>query len=477
MSERFSRRRGRPGAHGSAGRRTAISRAAIVAVAVMLGGCTIFDTKIENPNAVEEGALADPASAGTQANGLGGAVTRALSSAYGPYSVATDELTWVGSREDWGRLDAGDVSDPRNEYTNAAYPLMSEVRWLSDYTIARLEGFDEAEPRTLRNRNDLTRTYIYAAIAYITIGDMYDDFVLTSDRLVAAAPIGEANVSVAYDSAIGYLDRGLVIAEATSNNDLRAQILGLRARAKFSKALWQKFRPARTTPTDPLVNDTDANADATAALVLMSSDFRLRLTPTSVNTGTNNIGSELNSRAEVRAGGEYVNPDPAKTTAVLAGLPGIKLLDPISGEPDPVIARAIDDCCRVSSTTLIPMTVVSAREMHLILAEAALAAGNLTEMRTRINNVRALDALPAWDGATPPPLDMLIHERRVNLFFQGRRLQDLYRFGIDADRWLPTSVAAQKACFFPVATIERQSNLLAPQPATARSEYCQVTSP
>jgi hypothetical protein len=442
----------------------------------MLGGCTIFDTNVENPNAVQESALSDPASAGTQANGLGAALTRALSSIYGPYSVASDELTWVGSREHWGLLDVGDVSNPTNEYTNGAYPLMSEVRWLSDYTIARLEGFDEEQ--TLRNRNDLARTYIYAAIAYITIGDMYDDFVLTSDRLVAAAPIGEANMSVAYDSAIGYLDRGLVIAQATSNNDLRAQILGLRARAKFSKALWQKLRPARTTPADPLVNDAGANADATAALALMSSDYRLRLTPTSVNNAAISVGSEMNSRAEIRAGGDYVNPDPDKTSAVLAGLPGIKLRDPISGQPDPVIARAIDDCCRVSSTTLIPMTVVSAREMHLILAEAALAAGSLTEMRTRINNVRALDAsLPAWDGATPPPLDMLIHERRVNLFFQGRRLHDLYRFGIDADRWLSTSVAAQKTCFFPVATIERQSNLLAPQPATARSEYCQPTTP
>ena len=471
IGARMRRRRPAAGLSRDAAR-AVVMRTMVAAAGLLVAGCSVFDTKIENPNAVEEGALADPASAATQANGLGGAVTRALTSIYGPYAVASDELTWVGSREHWGQLDAGDVSDPQNEYTNAAYPLMSEVRWLADYVIDRLEGFD-AENK-LRNRADLGRTYVYAAIAYITIGDMYDDFVLTSDRLVAAAPIGEANMAVAYDSAIGYLDRGLALAQTLNNAELQRQMLGLRARAKFSRAVSLKLKPARTTPADPYVNDAGANADATAALVLMSGDYRFRLTPTTANTGTNNIGSEMNSRQEVRAGGEYINPDPARNNLTpIAGLAGIKLRDPISGNPDPVLARAIDDCCRVSSTTQIPMTMTSAREMRLILAEAAIAQGDIATARTQINAVRALDALPAWDGVTPSPRDMLIHERRVNLFFQGRRLHDLYRFGILADRWLPTSVAARKACFFPVATIERQSNLLAPQPATARSTYCQ----
>ncbi len=472
MSGHGTQRRGRLDARVTERPTRLAARGAALALGVTLAACSIFDTNIENPNAVEEGALGDAASAATQANGLGAAVTRALTSAYGPYSVASDELTWVGSREHWGQLDVGDISDPQNEYTNAAYPLMSEIRWLSDYTIARLEGFDKAQ--TLRNRADLGRTYVYAAIAYITIGDIYDDFVLTSDRTTNAAPIGEANMRVAYDSAIGYLDRGLTIAQATANTDLQRQILGLRARAKFSRAVWQKLKPARTTPADPLINDPGATADATAALAVMSGDYRFRLTPTTANTGTNNIGSEINSRQEVRAGGDYVNPDPARNNLTpLAGLAGIKLRDPITGAPDPVIARAIDDCCRVASTTQVPMTMTSAREMHLILAEAALAQGNVAEARTRINTVRALDALPAWDGITPAPIAMLMHERRVNLFFQARRLHDLYRFGVDADRWLATSVASRKACFFPVATIERQSNPLAPQPATDRAAYCQ----
>ena len=129
MFRRITHRRGRLALLPIAGFRHASAGAALAVLGVALaGGCSIFDTNIKNPNAVEESALGDPASAATQANGLGAAVTRALTSVYGPYSVASDELTWVGSREHWGQLDAGDISDPQNEYTNAAYPLMSEVR-------------------------------------------------------------------------------------------------------------------------------------------------------------------------------------------------------------------------------------------------------------------------------------------------------------------------------------------------------------
>jgi starch-binding outer membrane protein, SusD/RagB family len=447
------------------------ARLARLSLILSAASCTIFDTEVKNPNAVEEGALNDPAAASILATGLNSAVSRAFSSVYGPYSVASDELTWVGSRENWGLLDGGDVSDPVNEYTNAAYPFMSEVRWLSKYTMEKLERFDQEG--VLRNKLDLARTYLSAGVVFLTIADFYDDFVIASDRTTSAEPVGEANMVSLYDSATSYLTKAYTIATTLSNADLRMQSLGLRARTHYAKAVWMTLKPGRTTPTNPLINNAEANADATAALTLMTVSFRYRLTPTNANTGTNNFASEMNSRQEIRAGGEYINPDPARNNLTpLLGLAGIKLRDPITNQPDPVIQKAIDECCRVSSGLQVGVTVASAKEMQLILAEAAMAGNNMTEMRTRINNVRSVDALPAWDGVTPAPLDMLIHSRRVNLFLQGRRLHDLYRFGIKADRWLPTSIASRKACFFPIAFIERQANTLAPQPAIDRSPSC-----
>ncbi len=447
-------------------------RGLIALALTLVGACSVFETDVKNPNAVEEDALSDSVSASILSVGLANGVTRAFTSVYGPISIASDELTWSGSRENWGFLDEGDVSRPDNEYTDAAYPFMSEARWNSTYVIDKLAGWDKTG--NLRNRLDLARAYIMAGLVYTSIGEMYDDFVISSDRTTAADSVGAANMVTLFDSASNYLGKGLAIATALGNTEMRTQALGLRARAQFSKAVWRTLKPARTTPANPLINDAGANADATAALALMTGNYRYRLTPGTGNTGTNNFGAEMNSRQEIRAGSEYVNTDPARNNLTpLAGAAGIKLKDPVTNATDPVMLKNIDECCRVASTVQVGVTVTSAKEMHLILAEAALASGNAAEFQSRINAVRTLEALPAWDGVTPVARDILIHSRRVNLFMQGRRLHDLYRFGLKADKWLPTSVASRKACFFPIARIERQSNIKGTQqPATDRAPYC-----
>jgi hypothetical protein len=439
-------------------------------IAVAAANCSVFDTNIANPNAVTEEALEAASSAPPLVNGLAASVTRMLTGVYGPYSVASDELTWVGSREHWGQLDAGDVSNPLNEYVDGAYPLVSEARWLSNYTISKLEAFDKAS--TLRDRNNLARTYLYAAITYVTIGDMYDDFVIASDRTVPSAPIGEANMRVMYDSAIAFIDRGIPITVAVNNRDLQSQLLALRARAKHARAMWALFRPARTTPANPLINDAGANTDAAAALAMMTGNYRLRLLPVTGGAAAISVAGEMNSRQEIRAGAFYVNPNPTRPTTVADGAAGIKLRDPVTGQTDPVMLKAIDECCRVASTTLTPITIISAKEMHLILAEAALAAGNTAEVRTRINALRSLEGQPAWDGVTPAARDMLIYTRQVNLYLQGRRLADMYRFGVKDEKWLPANIASRKACFMPIPAIERRSNPEAPQPAEARPASC-----
>jgi hypothetical protein len=439
-------------------------------LALAAAGCSVFDTDVTNPNAVSEDALDVASSAPPLVNGLAASVARALTGIYGPYSVGSDELTWVGSREHWGLLDAGDVSWPLNEYIDTGFPFVSEARWLSNYTIEKLEGFDKAG--SLRDRSGLVRSYIYGAIIYITIGDMFDDFVVASDRTAPAAPVGAENMSVMYDSAVAFLDRALPIAVALNNNTLRQQVLGLRARAKHAKGVWAILKPARATPASPYVNNAGANADATAALALMSGNYAYKLLPVTGATASISMASEMNSRQEIRAGEVYINPDPARPTTVAGGAAGIKLRDPVTNQPDPVLLKAIDECCRVASTTLTPFTVVSAKEMHLILAEAALATGNTAEFQSRINAARTLEALPAWNGTTPAARVMLISARQVNLFLQGRRLHDMYRFGIKDAKWLPTNIAAKKACFFPIPAIERRTNPEIDLVADARPSYC-----
>jgi starch-binding outer membrane protein, SusD/RagB family len=444
---------------------------AMLGATLALSGCQIFDTDVTNPNAVTEAATNDPAAAPSLVNGLQGALTNAVNGVYGVTGAASDELTWAGSREYWNLLDGGDIGDPVNEYSNGTYPYMSQARWQADITVKKLEEWDRATPTLLRARTDLVRAYILAGVTYMIIGENYEDFVIVSDRQVAGANIGPDNMRSTLDSATAYFTKALTLATTLNNSDLRAQALGYRARARFSRAVWTSLRSPRGFPTNPLVNDANATADATAALALMTGTYRIRWTNSAQNTGGYfNLGFEINQRLELRAGDVYTNPNAARTRP-LDGAAGVKLTDPVSGAVDATLARAIDECCRQTSTQFIGLTMLSARDMNLILAEAALAANNTAEFTTRINAVRALDNKPAWAG-TPSARDILIHERRVGLFMQGRRLNDHFRFAQSADRWLSIRAATQRPCFLPISFDERLQNLSAPQPAQDRPVPC-----
>ena len=450
-----------------------LSRLAVVSTTAALGACNLFETNVTNPNAVVEEAISDPAAATTIVNGLGATLIRAHNQIVGTVGAASDELTWAGSREYWKLLDEGDIADPVNEYTDGQYPYLSEARWMADYVVAKLEALNKENK--LRNRADLARAYTYAGFAYTLIAENYEDFVIGSDRQTNKAPIGDANMGTVMDSSIAYLTKAVTFARTIGNAEWERNALGLRARARFGKALLGRFRPARTpaSPTAPyLVNDAGATSDAAAALALMPAGYRFRLESSAQNNGGYfSTGFEITQRLEIRAGNEYANLNPAATRP-LDGIAGIKMVDPISGQPDPMIVRGIDECCRLSTGQFLAITTTSSAEMLLILAEAALAGGNATEFASRINQLRTLNGVPAWTG-TPTDLAILKHGRRVNLFMQGRRLADHYRFGDRADRWLVNSVSARKACFFPISYNERLQNPLAPQPAVARAAQCQ----
>jgi hypothetical protein len=85
-----------------------------------------------------------------------------------------------------------------------------------------------------------------------------------------------------------------------------------------------------------------------------------------------------------------------------------------------------------------------------------LANGNTAGFTTYINQLRALNTtLTPYNGTTPAPVELLKHERFVNLYNQGKRLMDMHRFGIKARKWVSAAEAYGKACFFPIQNIER----------------------
>jgi hypothetical protein len=424
-------------------------------LAALAAGCSgLLD--VENPNNVNQDNLDNPAAAAALANGALSATARAFGTVLTPYSEATDELTWIGSRDAWGDLDLGYLTGITNEFVDAAFPSLAQARWLSDEAIKRLSAF--AAVGVLPDSNDLARSYLYGAIAYVTIGDMFDDWPIGSDRTQAAAPLGPANMAQVYDTAIAYTTRGITIAQATGNTGLELDLTAMRARARHARGVWVKLNPfSAATLANPLVNDPLAVADANAALALASGtpDWMYRFNYSSETIGTS-IGFEVNQRLESRFGDPYIFP-----TADNKRVDSIRLRDPIDAVPDPVLTKTINDF--VTGVQYGSLTVVSSREMYLILAESRLAQNDSVGAATFINNIRALDAgLTPYDplnAAHPRALAMYQHERRVNLFLQGRRLADHYRFGVPADKWPANAEAVlQPGTVFPITNVEILAN-------------------
>lgn len=231
----------------------------------------------------------------------------------------------------------------------------------------------------------------------------------------------------------------------------------MKARIHFSMGVWQKLNPPGSAPSDPLVNSQQAVQAAQTVLQRVGTtvDWRWDLQYTSA-TVSNQLGGWISNAylnlAEEGGGGVVDLKEGSLTT-----IQGVTYTDPIDTEtPAPEVARKVNEYD--TSPLYASITALSAREMHLILAEAALAQGDTASFTTHVNHVRAMDDLTSYDGQVPA-MEMLKHSRRANLFLQGRRLSDMYRFGTEAPLWQDGSVAAsQPGTFLPITITEIRAN-------------------
>jgi hypothetical protein len=325
---------------------------------------------------------------------------------------------------------------------------VAEARFQADEAVRLLEGFEAAG--TLQQRRNLVRAYLYAGIVYTYVPDHFDDFVISA-RTEASPPIGRGAIVGLYDTAVARLTSGLQLAREIGAADLELALIAQRARTRHARGVWGKLNPAGTVPAEPLVDDTDAATDALDALALLPEpDWRFEL-HYGVATIGNQLGQQVNLRQEFRIDDPYVVP-----TADGKSVADIRLLDPVEGVPDPALAAHIG---RFGAGAEYPaLTVVSARELMLIVAEVALASGDEPTAVDQLDRLRALEGRDPVGGRVPT-LEVLRHERRVHLFLQGRRLADQYRFGAPDGRWLGSSDAVTApGTFLPITQIERISN-------------------
>lgn len=418
---------------------------ALAGALLALGACNILD--VTNPNNVNQDALDNPAAAQAEVDGVVAEALQALLMMYGYVESASDNIEWVGSLDGMHEINIGNVRNPYNEFSDDADRAMNPARWLANQTVQRLEKFQS--DGQLADPSQLARANLFAAIVYDHIANFYDDFVISSDRMEAGAPVGPSNMVTLYDSALAATDRGLAI---VSTGELGGQLYAMRARARFDRAVWQKLNPSGQTPADPLVSDPAAAADADTALAILGSDYWFQLNQDNGDLGFGNCSFSncVNSRKEIR-----FNPAIATYDYKNAALT-VALEDPVSGAPDPVIGRIVTAFASAQDRS--PITVTSSRAMLLIKAENALANGNTGDFSSAINAIRALDGLTAWSGQVSAD-SILKYERHVNLYLQGRRLNDMYRFGDTSPFWTPGSDAAKcPGSLFPISKTERSAN-------------------
>ncbi|HUG14090.1 MAG TPA: hypothetical protein VMM78_03645 [Thermomicrobiales bacterium] len=440
--------------------RTSLLPAVALGLGLMLPACNILD--VNNPNNLTEESVESPAAAAAVVNGALAANARAIATQWLGYLIATDEITWIGSRDAWGQLDQGFVSNPANEFTDAAFPIIAQARWFADRAVTIMDGHvTTATTATLpAMRRQQARAYLLAGTIYTIVGETQQDFAF-SDRQVGFAAVGPAQMSTVLDRAIQYLDDAVAFSQALNDAVLIDRSLAMRARARHSRAMWDKIKPTVNT-AQPLVSSPGAAADATAVLARVADDWRYQMIYSS-STLSNYMASEINSRGEQQF-------DTLSIVLVNSAAPktilGVKLQDPIDNVADPRIVTFMEEWkggtnIGVAGPIYSALTLTSASHMYLILAENALAAGNIPDFTTHINAVRSIDDLTPWSGlpGQPSALDMLKHERRAALFVTGVRLLDMYRFDIRDPLWHANSdVVERPGTLLPITCIEANSN-------------------
>lgn len=411
-----------------------------IAIATVIASLTLFlgcDSLLDvsNPNSLTEEDVTQPSAANGLKNGTLNSLMIGTAWTYAATSTISDELRWTGSYESYKTFDEGRINFPSNEIIVQGFPEISEARYMADISIENITRFDSEG--TLEDRSILARTYIYSAVIRITIADSYENFVFSAG-MEAMPAIGEENMYQLYDQAIDHATEALNVSTEIENTTLQAQALGIRARAKHAKGIWELLNPAGSTPSDPIVRGTGASADAQAALDLMPSDYKATFDYQSALL-TNYMATQVIQRRELTFNEPF---NDLKT-----------------GDTDPRAEAIINDFMDTSTYTELypPFTWLSAREMHLIIAEEAIGV-NDSEARATMNDVRAMNGLPGIE-----PGDDLVqfieHERRANLHFQNRRLNDMYRFGSQSDNWLPNEDAIQRpGTLLPISSNETLAN-------------------
>jgi starch-binding outer membrane protein, SusD/RagB family len=382
--------------------------AAILAGAFMFTAC---DLGVENPGQIDDSDLDTPEAITPLVNGVKGdfGYATTIPGGGGLYTVTgvlTDELVHVGS---WIpiRLASFGVSINSEPENQSRWSYASRARWVAEDAIRRISNLVESP----QNNADVGMVTLYAGFSNRVMGDTF------CHAVVDGGPLEDHTVFTS--RAVDFFTDAIQIAQNVGDGDMLSAAYGGRAQAHIMLGNWSEaLSDADNVATDFVfeqVHSDNASREHNGVH---------NWTTRGDNGDQMSVWGTPFAEWGTEVNGEYASENDPRVTFE------IQFEDDGSWETNQLDRPLWYAGKFESRNSSIP--IVKGTEMRLIEAEAALAQdSDVATAIDRINDVRNHHGLSEFDAADydlDGAWELLMKEKGIELWLEGRRIADLRRW-------------------------------------------------
>ena len=396
-------------------------------IVATLAAITACDLGVTNPGPVDDSALDQVAADSAIVNGMGRTLSRALGYIAHTGAIDSKEVVATGSRNfsTFGMtllMRAGKL-DPAIDETNDHWRFAQQARWIAEDGIRRI--------RDNLGATDFAKSPV-AAQALVDAG--FAERLLGENMCVGIIDGGAAQPrKIYFTRAEAEFTEAMSVAAAAGNTNLQRAAQAGRASVRVWLGDW-----------------SGAVADASA----IPTGFVYQAIYSSLEQAQYNRIYWSNANQPERG---------HSVVGTFFEQYYLTTKDPrASWSTNPAFPKGTSGILWEFSTkytaTNSPMNLVSAREMKLIIAESKLRNGDWQGALADINAIRATVGVPPWSATNiAEGWTALGKERAIELWLEGRRLGDLYRWKDDKVPGTFDDMTGRDLCF-PIGISEQNSN-------------------
>lgn len=415
----------------------------LLTLAVGLGGCTDFLNDlvgVDAPDRITAATYEVPENVPTLMAGAVADFECALTGYVAASGVAGDEIMITDAltapelldKRQWETRGLGaawgtSTCDFWSEGTPPIYRPMATARWQADNVLTLLEGWTDEE---VANRDlQIAKAAVYAGYALTILGE-----VMCEVPLDIGAPMSPDAI---FAEAESRFDRAVTAAQSVGES---ADAFLNMARVGLARAR---------------LNAGDVGGAGTAAQSVPAGFVKNAVYSTTSTRRYNDVFGYVQ--------GNSTTIDPHYRAMQFDGVddPRVPVFD--TGRLTPGVNLPLWDQTKYGARD-VAIEIATYEEAQLILAEAEVAAGNLSAAVDIINALHAAAGLPATFSSSDATeiMDQIIYERQAEFFLEGHRFGDIRRYNVALDPAPGTPYHTggqyQDARCFPIPGIESDSN-------------------